>query len=166
MRSGRRYLGVPAPGDYEASQIDALLRLEPRKIELGAALVMLPVSASFDDLYHIAIAPALAMNGLNRVEVRGVFDHRSPLEEVCAAVQTAELIVADVTYLNPAIMYVLGLAHGVGRSPILMAREFGDLPFNLGALRCIEYTPRGWGLVKLRERLMRAVRIFLAGSRS
>ena len=156
---------MPPPGEYERFQIDTLLRLQPRNIETGAALVLLPIGEKFDDLYRVSIAPALAMTGLNRAEVRRVFDHQSPLADVAETLQTAEVIVADMTYLNPAIMYVLGLAHGLGRSPILIAREFNDLPFNLRALRCIEYTPRGWGLVKLREHLMRAVRIFISASR-
>src|SRR5205814_7005318 len=111
-----------------------------------------------------AIAPALATKGLNRTQVHRVFTHDSPLADVCGSLQRAELIIADITYLNPTIMYVLGLSHGLGRSPILIARYFSDLPFNLSGLRCIQYSPRDWGFVTLRKQLIRAVRVFLTAS--
>ena len=74
------------------------------------------------------------------------------------------MVIVDTTHLNPAVMYVLGLAHGLGRCPILLARESAaELPFDLALMRCIEYdaaTPQG--AVRLRDRLTRAVRVFLA----
>ena len=155
---------VAGVSDYERRQIQSLLPSADWAIDEGAALVLLPLEESFERIYTAAIAPALAKAGLNRADVRRVFDDDSLLAEVATALTTAQLIVADVTALNPSILYVLGLAHAVGRSPLLISRHAGDLPFDLWRLRCIEYTPTANGLLLLRQRLARAVRIFVAAS--
>jgi hypothetical protein len=95
-----------------------------------------------------------------------VFSDLSSLAEVCQFVQTAEVIVADVSDLNPSVMYVLGLCHGLGRCPIALTRRTDQLPFNLRVLRGVEYANTKDGLFELRERLERVLRVFLLAARA
>jgi hypothetical protein len=75
------------------------------------------------------------------------------------------VIIADTSQLNAAVLYVLGLCHGLRRCPLMIARSPVELPFDLGALRCLRYHPHRDGLLELRENLSRALRIFLTSSR-
>lgn len=150
--------------EYERRQIESVIPPPNWAIDSGSALVLLPRDPSFDRTYTAGIAPALAKNGLNLAEVRRVFGDYSPMADVMTTLTTAQLIVADVTALNPSILYVVGIAHGIGRAPILLTRHPGDLPFDLYRLRRVEYTPTMMGLLLLRQSLARAVRVFLAAS--
>ena len=79
---------------------------------------------------------------------------------------TAEVIVVDASGLNAIVLYLLGLCHGLGRSPILIARDPQLLPFNLPALRCVSYDMSKQGLQVLRIELARRIRVFLASANS
>jgi hypothetical protein len=95
-----------------------------------------------------------------------VFDSSSNLTDVARWILRSEIILADLTYLNTDLMYVLGLAHGLGRCPLLLTQRPLELPFNLGALRWLEYAPHREGLIELRIHLIRAIRVFLAAVRA
>lgn len=144
--------------NYERLEIDALMR--------GGGLVLLPDSDFFADLYGAAILPALQDNGLNQRTTVRVFDSDTFLDTVNAELTAADVIVADVTGRNPDLLYVLGLCHGIGRCPLLIARRPAELPFGLGALRHVEYAATAEGVRRLREDLSRALRVFLAASRA
>src|SRR4051794_30015734 len=95
--------------DYERRQVDFFLDPRPQPIEPGSALVVLLHGPYFSQLHDIAIAPALAANGLNRSAVRTVFNDASPLPHVCEHLLRADVVIVDVTHLSPSVMYVLGL---------------------------------------------------------
>jgi hypothetical protein len=160
--------------DYERSLIDAVLgQRDPRdprdpqpRIEPGLALVLLPFNERRERLQQVAIDPALRRNHLNVRGLRVVFDDETPLPIVADWLDRAEVVIADVSELNAAVLYLLGLCHGLRRCPILLAAEPHELPFDLGALRCLRYRDDDReSLYELRENLARALRVFLAASR-
>jgi hypothetical protein len=159
-------VALPGVSDYERRQIDSVLHARPRSVARGTALVLLPVGEPFERMHDVAITPALMTSGLNRSFVRRAFDHVSPLAGVLEAVMTAEMIVADLTILNPSVMYVVGLAHGQGRCPLIIAEQGLELPFDLHLPRCVRYARSDPGLVELREELTRVIRVFVASVRA
>jgi hypothetical protein len=154
---------------YERLQIESLLQSTAPPIEPGSGLAVFSNASHVGrKVYEAAIAPAMRAAGLNQVDVSlPAFDHESSLAIVCRYVQVAEAIVVDVTELNPSVMYVLGLAHALGRCPILITAG-GDetLPFNFRALRHVWYQNTSIGLVQLRTDLTRALRVFVAAASS
>lgn len=145
-------LGAPAP----AAQ---------RRVEAGLALVLMPLLHQRDQVLRVAVEPALRANHLNVRGVRVVFDDETPLPIVADWVGRAEVIVADVSQLNAAVLYVLGLCHGQRRCPLMIARSPVELPFDMGALRCLRYRANHEALLDLRNHLTRALRIFLTAAR-
>ena len=155
---------------YERLEIESLLRgvgypprVPPRP---GSALVLMPEAESFAQVCHAAVLPALRANGLNRTGMVRVFDSASYLDGVYAEISTAEVVLADVTGRNADLLYVLGLCHGLGRCPLLVGQPPIELPFDLRALRHVEYDPTPEGVRRLRHELERAVRVFLAARRA
>jgi len=59
----------------------------------------------------------------------------------------AKLILADLTGKNPNVFYELGLAHAITKPAILIAESIDDVPFDLRALRILEYDKNrpSWG---------------------
>jgi hypothetical protein len=158
----------PRVSHYERLQIDSLLHpRDAAKVQPGVAVFLSPKTHSLQHLYDIAVGPALRENGLNRVDVARVFTSDSPLVEVSRWLVTAEIIIAELSAVtNGDLMYTLGLAHGLGRCPLLLVQRDAELPFNLAGLRHVQYTRSTSGLVTLREDLTRAVRVFLASARA
>jgi len=61
--------------------------------------------------------------------------------------KSAKLILADLSGKNPNVFYELGLAHALAKPAILITESMDDVPFDLQALRVLEYNknqPR-WG---------------------
>src|SRR5688572_23372676 len=133
---------MPRVSAYERSLIDAVLgapypAAQQQRLEAGLALVLVPLMDRRDELLRVAVEPALRANHLNVRGVRVVFDDETPLPIAADWVGRAEVIIADVSQLNAAVLYVLGLCHGLRRCPLMIARSPVELPFDLGALRCL-----------------------------
>ena len=156
---------MPGASPFERKLIDEALRLQSSSIESGVALVLTPDSADFHVIRDAAIWPALSSCGFAPAPELA-FDWATQLSEVARWVRGAELIVADVSGCNADVMYVLGLCHGLGRSPLLTSQDPDTLPFGLRSLRCIDYWNDTGGLWVLRDDLARAVRVFMASAES
>ena len=156
---------MPASGDYERLQIESLLQPQSHGgVDPGVGLFLMPKDIDAEVVHGAAVLPAMQKNGLNRVAPVWVFGSDSQLREVVRWLRAAQVIVADLTSLNPDLMYVIGLAHGLGRCPILIYRDDTEVPFNLDALRCIAYRHDHDGLIQLRTRLTRAIRVLLSAN--
>jgi hypothetical protein len=151
---------------YERTQIASMLHPPGAAVREGVAVFLCAEGAAAERLYVRAVGPALRANGLNRVDVVRVFNSDSALIDVSRWLAEAELVVAELSAMNADLMYVLGLAHGVGRCPLMLVERQHELPFNLAGLRHVQYTRNPMGLIELREDLTRAVRVFLAAARA
>lgn len=156
---------MPNSGDYERLQIESLLQPQSHGgVDAGVGLLLMPKDIDAQLVHDVAVLPAMRKNGLNRVAPVWVFGTDSQLREVVRWLRAAHVIVADLSGLNPDLMYVVGLAHGLGRCPLLIHRSDTELPFNLDALRCIAYRHDHDGLIQLRTRLTRAIRVLLSAN--
>lgn len=92
-----------------------------------------------DDLLDLIIKPALEV--FDFVVTRG--DHRSEPNQinidVIQSVQNADLCIADITGLNPNVMYELGRRDETLKDVIVLKARGQELPVDLGSRRCIEY---------------------------
>ena len=140
-------------------------RLEPSGSSIGAgtALILLPQTEASQFLLEASIWPAMANCGFHRSDMLA-FDSDTWVDDIGRWIVTAELIVADLTGGNADVMYILGLAHGIGRCPLLICPEGDGLPFGLRSFRCVYYQNTSRGLQRLRHNLTRATRVFLAAA--
>lgn len=152
--------------EYERLQIESLLACRGASVQEGNGVFLMPEGERFGRVFEAAVLPAMQKNGLNAKGTAIAFESSSSLWEVGRVVQSAEVIVANVTGWNADLVYVLGLCHGLGRCPLLLAAEPIELPFNLMALRFVEYREDDEGLRQLRGELTRAIRVFLAAGRA
>ena len=160
---------MPTVSKYERDQIAALLQSTPAPpIDPGSGLALFDLSTALGRrVYDGAVSPAFRAAGLNCAGVEVAFNDFSSLATAAHAIQSAEAIVVDLSNFNPIIFYCLGLAHALGRSPILITSSDDDtLPFNLNALRCLHYARSQSSLRALRERLARALRVFIDSARN
>jgi hypothetical protein len=157
---------MPGGPGFERGLIEAALASREAAVEPGTALLLIPEVYDFQRVCNGAVWPALASCGFRPLRGMLPFDSGSWLGDVAHWLRGAEVIIADVTSRNPDVLYALGLAHGLGRCPLLIAQDPDELPFHLQELRCIAYRSHQEGLWALREELSRALRVFLAAARA
>jgi hypothetical protein len=80
------------------------------------------------------------------------------MSDVWEALNAARLIIADCTGRNPNVFYEIGVAHTLGRPVVLITQRGDDVPFDLRAIRYIQfdYTPRG--MAEFEQRLESTLR--------
>lgn len=80
------------------------------------------------------------------------------LSDIVSSLQSADLVCADLTGLNPNVMYELGIRHGFTKKTLLFTQDRTELPFDLSKYYCIEY---GWQTFREKEKLMNDIEIAL-----
>lgn len=80
------------------------------------------------------------------------------LAEIIFSLDSSDLVLADLTGLNPNVMYELGLRHGFTKKTILTSQDVSELPFDLGKYFCIQY---GWVTDKEKNELKANIRFVL-----
>jgi len=98
------------------------------------------INISFDEVYELLIAPALSK--ANCVPFRadkepGAGDIRT---DMYFELVTADVILADISILNPNVFYELGVRHGVAPRGVLMIHGgWGKRPFDVAPDRTFDY---------------------------
>lgn len=99
-----------------------------------------------DMTLNAIIKPALADCGIDFVVKRG--DESSEIgmitDHIIADILESELIVTDLSFLNPNVFYELGIAHAVEKPVIHIAHRETKLPFDNVGHRAIMFDPTDW----------------------
>lgn len=108
-----------------------------------------------DGIINAAIKPALEC----KYDVSAAHEHTktgSINNQVITSIYTADLVVANLTTLNPNVMYELAIRHAL-RKPVIMIMEKGDLrlPFDVINERTIFYVNDSQGVLDLRNEIRR-----------
>lgn len=119
--------------------------------------VLMPFLESFDDIYALGIKGACDDVGVycERVDEQ-IFDG-SVLDRIYNQISKANVIVADMTNMNPNVFYEVGYAHAIGKRTILLTQKAEDIPFDLKHFPHIVY---GEKITTLRTELSKRVRKF------
>lgn len=63
------------------------------------------------------------------------------LADIISPIYNADIVLADLTNLNPNVMYELGIAHGLNKKTIMITRDnLSTLPFDLKQYRAKDYS--------------------------
>lgn len=128
------------------------------------AFVLMPFEQEFDRIYWDLIKPALEDEGFEVRRADSTFDQQNILRTIVHNIDTADLIVAELTTSNPNVFYELGIAHGLSKRVVLIAQELKDVPFDLRSYNIITYSTRFNEVHELQDRLKNVARGLRAGS--
>ena len=103
------------------------------------AFVAMPFAAELDDVYHYGIAGPVKQAGLlcERVD-QAVFDGLI-IARIRERIESARVVIADLTLANPNVYLEVGYAWGRGRPTILLVRDVKELRFDVQGYRCLVY---------------------------
>jgi hypothetical protein len=104
------------------------------------AFVLMPFQPEFDAIYSDLIVPALDEAGYEVKRADSLLDQRNILADIVRGIAEADLVIAELTILNPNVLYELGIAHGLMKPTIMITQDIGEIPFDLRSYRVIKYS--------------------------
>lgn len=104
------------------------------------AFVLMPFDSEFDKIFKDLIKPALeeADYGVQRAD--SIINQQNILKDIMRGIAEADLVVADLTSLNPNVFYELGISHAMKKQTVLLTQSIEEVPFDLRSYRIITYS--------------------------
>jgi len=124
----------------------------------------MPFDEDLTRIYQSIIKPTVESMGLVCRRADDYKTSRAIIQDIWKAICEARIIIADLTNLNPNVMYELGIAHTVGKETILIyQRKEKEIkfPFDLIHIRRIEYEDTALGGKKLENDLKETIKTIL-----
>ena len=117
--------------------------------------VVMPFSQDFRDVYHYGIKQACTAVGAECIRADEQIFTEGILERIYKDIDSADLVIGEMSVHNPNVYYEIGYAKGRGKKVLLIARTAGDIPFDLRGYPHIIYEGSIEKLEKLLERHIR-----------
>jgi hypothetical protein len=121
-------------------------------VDPWAVFVLMPFREEFEGTYKV-IRQAASRAGFN---VRRADEMTSPgriMDQILVAIQTAGLVLADITGSNPNVLYEVGIAHTLRKETVLISQSSHDIPFDIAMVRTLIYENSLTGATRLSHEL-------------
>lgn len=94
----------------------------------------------------------------------GSDNQQSIIKDIIQSIHEADVIVANLTDLNPNVFYELGIAHSMDKKVIIITEKIDSLPFDLKSYRATEYDMGYIGFDKLLKALEKSLNGAISGN--
>lgn len=124
------------------------------------ASVLVPLTDDGDDLYDGAVKPALERAGLIAARALDFGEDEEKLKAIWRDICRSRMVVADLSGPDPMVMYMLGIAHAIGKESLVLCQR-GRCPIfppKLIRASFIEYEGGEDMLDELREKIHEVLR--------
>lgn len=146
-------------------QINPLFGPASYSVNDRLAFVLMPFAEDLTRIYTSLIKPTVEAAGLVCHRADDFKTNKAIIQDIWKAICESRVVIADLTNLNPNVMYELGIAHTVGKETILIyQRRSGEspkFPFDLAHIRRIEYEDNAIGGKKLEHELSETLKSIL-----
>jgi hypothetical protein len=128
--------------------------------QAGNCFVIMPFAQEFDEVYEtireVMESRELNFNCFRADELQG---GGHIILDILTRIAQAEIIIADLTGMNPNVFYELGIAQMVKdvEKVFLLSQDLASIPFDVRIFRCIEYKQSIQGAKELKDRLRTGV---------
>lgn len=134
------------------------------KINAGdTCFVVMPFTGVIGSYYQKIYEPAIQKAGLKAIRADAdIFGTGKIMDQIWSGIQSAKVLVSELTSRNPNVFYELGLAHALRKPVVLVSSNEDDVPFDLKHIRVIYYelTDPFWGeklIGKIAENIVSAI---------
>jgi hypothetical protein len=132
-------------GGFRVQRMSAFVQAPPMatagttSMQKPHAFVAMPFAQELEDTYHYGILGPVKAAGMlcERVD-QAEFD--GPIiQRIKERIETAKVVIADLSMANPNVYLEVGYAWGRGRPTVLLVRDVKELRFDVASYRCIVY---------------------------
>jgi hypothetical protein len=123
----------------------------------GSCFVIMPFGSQLDNLYDLAIKPAVESENLECIRADKLPGGGNILADIVEHIHKAKVVIADLTGNRPNVFYELGMSHGLLQNVIMLTQNINELPFDLKAYRVIEYNMGMGADVELKKEIKRSI---------
>ena len=151
-------------GSEAADERIKQLGKDVKAVASDRCFVMMPYAPPHGDYYSKVYEPAIKKAGLTAVRADAdLFGTGKIMDQIWAGINSAKVLVAELTTRNPNVYYELGLAHALEKPVVLISSNEEDVPFDLQHIRVIYYDVMDpfWGqklLDKVAENILSAIK--------
>lgn len=112
-----------------------------------------PTRKKTDGLIDNVIEPICAELGMKVLPAHKIDKPGSITNQVIQLILNSKMVIANLTELNPNVMYELAIRHAAKLPVVCIAEKGTNLPFDITTERTIFYTDDMYGAVKLKPEL-------------
>jgi len=129
-----------------------------------SCFVMMPYRNPLGSYYDKIYKPAIEKAGLKPVRADDdIFGTGKIIDQIWSGINSAKILIAELTTRNPNVFYELGLAHALKKPVVLVSSNEEDVPFDLNHIRVIYYDVNDpfWGqklIDKVAENILSAIK--------
>lgn len=144
----------------------ATLKKLERSVKVDATdtcFVMMPFAPPLGEYYEKIYKPAIEKAGIRPMRADAeIFGTGKIIDQIWTGINSAKVLVAELTTRNPNVFYELGLAHALEKPVVLVSSNESDVPFDLQHIRVIYYDTSDpfWGnklMDKVAENILSAI---------
>ena len=132
-------LAIPGILDPKYTDISTLEKTEKESEAKPHIFVAMPFRKDMDDVFYYGIQGPVHAAGFLCERVDQEAFTGDILDRVKKRIETASLVIAELTGSNPNVYLEVGYAWGKGRSTILLVKETQELLFDVRGHRCLKY---------------------------
>lgn len=110
-----------------------------------------------DGVIEAVIRPVLEELKFDVISPKELSNPGSITDTIFNYITNCELVIANMTGLNPNVMYELAIRHAVGKPVVCIIEKNEKLPFDIQGDRLIPYTDNMFGVNKLKEELIKHI---------
>lgn len=132
-------------------------------VSTDTCFVMMPFASPLGEYYEKIYKPAIEKAGLQPIRADAeIFGTGKIIDQIWTGINSATVLVAELTTRNPNVFYELGLAHALEKPVVLVSSNEIDVPFDLQHIRVIYYDVSDpfWGnklVDKVAENILSAI---------
>ncbi len=129
-----------------------------------SCFVMMPFADPLGNYYKQIYEPAIRKAGLNPIRAdQDIFGTGKIVDQIWNGINSAKVLIAELTKRNPNVFYELGMAHALRKPVVLVSSNEEDVPFDLQHIRVIYYDVNDpfWGtklIDKVAENILSAIK--------
>lgn len=168
-KNGEKFRVIDISSDSKTPLVDSTTELKKlvKSVTIGSGdtcFIMMPFAPPLGDYYSKIYEPAIRKAGLNPVRAdNDIFGTGKIIDQIWAGINSAKVLIAELTSRNANVFYELGLAHALKKPVVLVSSNEADVPFDLQHIRVIYYDVHDpfWGqklIDKVAENILSALK--------
>ena len=140
------------------------LEKEVKIDKMDNCFVMMPFADPIGSYYEKIFKQAIEKVGLKAIRADDEIFHTGKIiEQIWQGINSAKVLIAELTTRNANVFYELGIAHALKKPVVLISSNEQDVPFDLQHIRVVYYdmTDPFWGqklIDKIAENILNAIK--------